>query len=110
MSTVYVPGGTGAMLKKPADEESLTVLTPVALFVIVMVAWATTAPVESVTVPSREPSPAVCAGAGIAVQSKHSANAKSANAKLAQTPMHCLSVANALLNVFREFMGKASFK
>src|ERR1039458_132658 len=65
-----------------------------------------TAPLVSTTVPSMEPSPAVCALAGIAVHTRHSAKEKIVNATLAQFSPHPSSVVADLLNVFREFMGK----
>jgi hypothetical protein len=85
---VYVPGSTGEMLKKPAPVAVRTVLTPVAVFVMVMVALGTTAPDESVTVPSMEPSPAVWLAAGRAAHPRQIANASIP----AMAPAHDLPV------------------
>src|SRR5271166_1334770 len=88
------------MSKKPAEVASLTVLIPVALLVMVTLAWGTTAPVESMTVPSRDPSPAVCAAAGIAVTARQSARASIAKATQAQAPLRFSSVVIDFRSVF----------
>jgi hypothetical protein len=67
--TEYVPGGRGAMVNNPAEDEMRSVATFVAVFVATTFTPGTTAPVLSVTEPEMVPCPAVCAfsATGIAI-------------------------------------------
>jgi hypothetical protein len=78
------------MVYKPADDDVRAVATFVATFVAMTVAFGTTAPVLSLTVPEMVPSPAVCAFNAIG---NATANRKSAlHSVFAGLPWNMLSL------------------
>ena len=74
----------GPIAYTPSDVVGCVVETPVATLVAVTVACGMTAPVASVTVPWMEPSPAVCAAAGMAGHNREMVSPSSNVAVLTQ--------------------------
>ena len=98
----YVPGGRGAMVNKPADDDVRTVAIFVATLVAITVAFGTVAPVLSVTVPEIVPSPAVCplSPTGLAIDNVAASRRNAVYSVFAKLPRKML-VLKCMINLDR---------